>query len=139
MSKTKKKRTVTCGKCNGTGHNARTCPEDAKETAKVDAPVVPDDAGKIINKEVKQQRPAPTADLGSKASAAPFRCEKCNAVGILVIVRVKDYNATFKQKKDVFMGDLRCEHCMNTPQPAEFILKWGAMPGEKIDAETANG
>jgi hypothetical protein len=30
------------------------------------------------------------------------------------------------------MGETRCEQCMNKPNPAELILKWGARPDEVV-------
>jgi hypothetical protein len=83
------------------------------------------------------RRPAPTADLGTAATAAPYRCPKCNAVAILVVVKVKDYNASFKAGEDVFKGEMRCEKCMNKPAPSDLILKWGASPGEVVPAPDA--
>jgi hypothetical protein len=148
------KRTVTCGKCKETGHNARTCPTSAKAEVKK-GPVtssvteVPDPPKKKGTKtridmrveedrERRRQREAPTADTGTAATAAPYRCPKCNAVDILVIVRVKDHSASFKKGTDVFTGEMRCQSCMNKPQPAELILVWGAKPGQKVTPETAN-
>jgi hypothetical protein len=77
------------------------------------------------------RRDAPTAS-NSGATAAPYRCPKCNQVAIIVIVRVKDYNESFKTGKELFMGETRCEQCMNKPNPAELILKWGARPDEVV-------
>ena len=143
--KKKVKRTVTCGKCKGTGHNARTCPGDVK-TEKSEATVteLPPPVAKVVTEasvaESKQtrRRAAPTADMGSKAGASPYRCQKCNQVAILVIVRTKDHQASFKKGKEVFTGEMRCEHCMNKPNPAERILVWGAKPDQKVTSEDAN-
>jgi hypothetical protein len=146
-AKTKsKKRSVTCGKCKETGHNARTCPTNVK-TAETTTPVVTEEekrevlrkAAELPPEPLKRDRPAPTADMGSKATAAPYRCVKCNSVAILVIVRVKDHMQSFKQKKEVFEGALRCEDCMNKPNPAELILVWGAKPDQVVSSEVANG
>jgi hypothetical protein len=79
------------------------------------------------------RRPSPTKDTGTAATAAPYRCVKCNSVAILVIVKVKDHNASFKQKKEVFKGDMRCEQCMNKPEPSDLILVWGAKPGQTVE------
>jgi len=142
--KSKVKRSVTCGKCNEVGHNARTCPTKVKAAeVVVEAPPTPAKPEPKINlreeKPVsKRTREAPTADMGAKASASPFRCQKCNSVGILVIVKVKDHNESFKKKKGIFKGEMRCEDCMNKPNPAELILKWGAKPDEVVSFEAAN-
>jgi len=157
MPKTKKskkavvKRTVTCGKCNETGHNARTCPiptakKETKSSADIPAPTVQPEPKTRIDAQQEAtekrlnpvpRREAPTADI-SGSQAAPYRCAKCNSVKILVIVKIKDHNASFKAGKDVFAGDLRCENCMNKPTPSDLILKWGASPDEKIDPATFN-
>lgn len=138
------KRTVTCGKCKGQGHNARTCTAGKKTEIKSskDIPPPPITGRKTkIDSRFEQterrmskvpKRDAPTADTGSAASAAPYRCPKCNAVAILVIVKVKDFDASFKKKKEVFKGEMRCEKCMNKPAPSDLILKWGASPGEVV-------
>jgi len=140
--KTAKKRTVTCGKCKDTGHNARTCPtkESAVAVATTEAPPSPVKtlAPKEEKPRSKRDRPAPTADRGTAATAAPYRCVKCNQVAILLIVRVKDHNESFKKKKDIFKGEMRCEQCMNKPSPAELILVWGATPDQKVTSEVAN-
>ena len=149
MAKTKgkkkaaaKKRTVTCGKCKEPGHNARTCLGDAP-VAEAEAPPAPPKPKrtKIDTREKEERRhsrvpkrAAPTADIGS-AVAPSFRCPKCSAVAILVIVRVKDENASFKKKKLVYKGEVRCEKCMNKPTPSDLILKWGALPGQMIEPE----
>ncbi len=127
MAKSTKKRTVTCGKCKKPGHNARSC--TASTETKVTAPPVvkPPEAKKRMNKVPK--RDAPTAD---RASAAPYRCEKCNNVAVLVAVKIKDYNESFLQKKEIFKSDLRCEKCMNKPSPSDLILKWGCTPDEVV-------
>jgi len=129
MAKTKK-RTVTCGKCKEAGHNARTCPTGA--TVEVSTPEVVTAPVKVEPPptKVRARREAPTADRGTAATAAPYRCEKCNNVAILVIVKIKDHMASHRQKKEVFMGDMRCEKCMNKPTPSDLILRWGAVPGE---------
>jgi hypothetical protein len=129
MAKSTKKRTVTCGKCKKTGHNARSC------TITEDAPVAPAPTVQPKPPEAKRRmskvpkRESPTAD---RASAAPYRCNKCNNVAILVAVKIKDYDQSFKQKKEVFKSDLRCEKCMNKPSPSDLILKWGAVPDEVV-------
>lgn len=140
-----KKRTVTCGKCKGKGHNARSCTVSAEGGVKkgpltettVELPDPPKKRTRIDTRE-RPRREAPTADKGTAATAAPYRCVKCNSVAILAIVRVKDHAASFKKGKEIFMGEMRCEQCLNKPNPAELILKWGAQPGEKITAEAAN-
>jgi len=144
MPKAKKvKRSVTCGKCKETGHNARTCLTVEAVVAEaavpvVEAPTPPKPKAKIdIHDEKKRmstvpRRDAPTANTGATANHAPYRCQKCYAVAILVVVRVKDHNASFKEGKEIFKGDVRCEQCMNKPNPAELILKWGASPNEVV-------
>jgi hypothetical protein len=147
MPKAKKKtvkRTVTCGKCKTTGHNARTCPTSTKKkkiTSSADIPPPPV-AGIKTKIDLRQEqtekrmntvpkRSAPTAGNTSENNHAPYRCEKCTQVAILVSIRVKDHNASYKAGKDVYMADLRCEKCFNKP-PAELILKWGCHPGEVV-------
>lgn len=145
-----KKRTVTCGKCKETGHNARTCPNAAPKKSEVKKSpvtkaeaVVPDPPTKKKTKidtreeNARPRREAPTADRGTAATASPYRCPACNQVAILVIVRVKDFNESFKKGKEIFKGETRCEQCMNKPNPAELILKWGATPGETVSSEFA--
>lgn len=143
------KRTVTCGKCKGEGHNARTCLNTASKSEVKKSPitvteaVVPDPPVQKKTKidtrkpEPRPRREAPTADTGTAASAAPYRCPACNQVAILVIVRVKDFNESFKKGREIYKGEMRCEQCMNKPNPAELILKWGAAPGEKVSNEFA--
>lgn len=135
MAKTKK-RTVTCSKCNETGHNARTCSKETTKSAVAVKVTPPELFKKLINEKppVKKRprRPAPTQDTGTAATSAPYRCTKCNNVAILVIVKIKDHMASHRQKKEVFVGDLRCELCMNKPSPSDLILKWGATPGETV-------
>ena len=140
MPKTKKteKRTVTCGKCKETGHNARTCPTPATAAApKTEVPTPPVPQKEVLTKDEERRmstvpkRDAPTAS-NSGSTAAPYRCPKCNQVAIIVIGRVLDHNATFKTGEDVFKGETRCEQCMNKPTPAELILKWGARPNEVV-------
>ena len=133
---------MTCGKCKEPGHNARTCPNKKKITSSKDIPPPP--TGKIKTKidtrfeqterrmSTVPKRDAPTADTGATANASPYRCPKCNEVAILVVVKVKDHDQTFKQKKDVFKGETRCEKCMNKPVPSDLILKWGAAPNEVV-------
>ena len=140
---TKAPRTVTCGKCKVTGHNARTCPTSAKKeiTSSKDIPAPPITGMKTkIDMRHEQtekrmntvpRRDAPTAGNTSENNHAPYRCEKCSQVAILVSVRVKDHNASHKKGTDVFMAELRCEKCFNNP-PAELILKWGCSPGEVV-------
>ena len=139
--KKKTKRTVSCGKCNDTGHNARTCPtNEAPAEAKTEAPapVKAEKAPEPKKVPGKRDRSSPTADMGSKSSAAPYRCVKCEQVAILVIVRVPDPNESFRLKKPVFMGQMRCELCMNKPNPADLILVWGAKPDDKVTKAVAN-
>jgi hypothetical protein len=83
-------------------------------------------------------RDAPTGDRGTAATAAPYRCPKCNQVAILLIAQVKDYVASQRAGKDVFKGDQRCEQCMNKPDPCNLILIWGAKPGQSITEVEAN-
>jgi hypothetical protein len=78
------------------------------------------------------RREAPTADRGTAATAAPYSCKKCNAIAILVAVKVKDHNESFLKKKEIFKSELRCEKCMNKPVPSDLILKWGATPDEVV-------
>ena len=141
--KTKSKRTVTCGKCKETGHNARTCPTSKEPTP----PVKPKKTESELRDEAREaerkvqvdrrRRDAPTADRGTAATAAPYRCKKCENVAILVIVKVKDYLASAKAKRDIFKGELRCEQCMNKPSPTDLILKWGAMPDETVEYDNS--
>ena len=125
--KTGKKRTVTCSTCDKTGHNARTCP--TKNAPK------PTPAPKPEPKTQHRvpRRAAPTADIGTAATASPYRCPKCNQVAILVIVKVKDHNMSHKLGREVFSGEMRCEQCMNKPTPSDLILVWGATPDQKVE------
>lgn len=150
--KTKKKRVITCGKCKVVGHNARTC--TAKTEAKkgsvvkstmvetrVELPDPPTKKRTRIDTSEREERPrreAPTADRGTAATAAPYRCQKCNAVSILAIVRVKDHMESHRQGKTVYKGDTRCESCLNKPDPAELIMVWGASPDQVVSAAVAN-
>lgn len=138
-----KTRTVTCGKCGNTGHNARTCKaEGAQKVAETAAttppppPPVPTKTRIDMREDRREsktpRRLAPTADRGTAATAAPYQCAKCNSVAILLAVRVKDHGASFKQGKDVFASEIRCEKCMNKPVPTDLILKWGVRPGEVV-------
>jgi hypothetical protein len=131
-----KKRTVICGACKGEGHNSRTCP--GKNPSVTEEPVKVVEPKKIEPKKVvAPRRDAPTADMGTAATAAPHRCNKCNSVAILVIVRVKDHNESFKRKKEVFKGEMRCEQCMNKPTPSDLILVWGAEPDQVAEIKDA--
>ena len=142
--KTAAKRTVTCGKCKEPGHNSRSCTGARKITSSKDIPPPPIKPGtktRLTKPDLVEpakrmstvpKRDAPTADT-SGSQAAPYRCVTCNAVAILVIVRVKDYDASFKKKKEIFKGEMRCEKCMNKPIPSDLILKWGAAPGEVVE------
>jgi hypothetical protein len=145
MAKAAKKRTVTCGKCKKEGHNARTCPKgkgkkEIKSSADIPPPPITGSKTKIDTRYPQTEkrmntvpkREAPTADKGAAATASPYRCKKCNAVAILVVVKVKDHDASFKKKKEIFKGETRCEKCMNKPSPSDLILKWGAMPDEVV-------
>ena len=139
--KSKAKRTVTCGKCNETGHNARTCPT-SKKPSDTPKPAVKTTEGDLRAADLKAQvdrrrRDAPTADRGTAATASPHRCTKCENVAILVIVKVKDYLASSKKKRDIFKGEMRCEQCMNKPSPTDLILKWGAEPDEVFDYDNS--
>lgn len=143
------KRTVTCSVCEKTGHNARTCADNKRGTdaeqvvaapPHIPAPPVETKRTRIDYREEEDRarkntvprREAPTQGPFSSSDVSPYRCVKCNAVAILVAVRVKDHNASFKQKRDVWVSDIRCEQCFNKPAPSDLILKWGAMPGEKV-------
>ncbi len=136
MAKSTKKRTVTCGKCKKTGHNARSCKAEVKSVTEAPPPSTDRKTRVDLRDEPRQRRvprrDAPTADMGTGASAPPYRCNKCNNVAILVAVKIKDHDQSFKQKKEVFMSDLRCEKCMNKPSPSDLILKWGASPDEVV-------
>lgn len=142
----KKKRTVTCGKCGDQGHNSRSCQTEVKTEVKkgtitktkVELPDAPAQPKIEDEPEKRPRRAAPTASTGTAATASPFRCPKCNQVAILAIVRVKDHNESFKKGRDIFKGETRCEQCLNKPDPADLILKWGARPDEKLSAELAN-
>lgn len=142
--KKKAKRVMTCGKCKGKGHNARTCTAETPTVVEATTLLSEDAASRTMTyEEIPEEpsprsRPAPTADRGTAATAAPYRCSKCNAVDILVIVRVKDHGASFKKKREIFKGEQRCQSCMNKPQPAELILVWGAKPGQTVSEEIAN-
>jgi len=128
------KRTVMCGKCKGEGHNARTCPTAEKATAPKVTPVpkvLPESDDRRQSKVPKRE--GQTDKMGAAtAHVSPYRCKKCNSVAILVAVKIKDHNASFKKKKDWFQSDLRCEKCMNKPSPSDLILKWGATPDEIV-------
>lgn len=148
--KTKSKRTVTCGKCKETGHNARTCPTN-KKPSDTPAPAVKikktesevrEAAREVREAEraaqvARRRRDAPTADRGTAATAPPYRCTKCENVAILVIVKVKDYLASSKAGRDIFKGETRCEQCMNKPTPSDLILVWGAKPDEVFDYDNS--
>lgn len=161
MSKTKAKRTVSCGGCGEDGHNTRTCPVRTgpvvEEAATVAAPVAVATSAPVAKVETpappvpiktkidmrehppaRPRREAPTADRGTAATAAPYRCVKCNSVAILAIVRVTNHVETQRLGRTIFKGDLRCEQCLNKPDPAMLILKWGVMPGATITEEEAN-
>ncbi len=129
MSKSTKKRTVTCGKCKKTGHNARTCPS-SKTKAKEEIKALPTPEKRRMNTVPKRE--GQTGNMGVGSYAPPYRCNKCNQVAILVAVKIKDHNQSFLQKKEIFMSDLRCEKCMNKPSPSDLILKWGASPDEVV-------
>lgn len=167
MAKKKRKRTVTCGVCQETGHNARTCPErtgPVQESSSSPAtppsqPEVPapkgttatailgegdspsteewasiatDDTSDAQRNTSVPRRDAPTADLGTAATASPYQCPKCNAVAILVAVKTKDYAESAKQSREVFKSETRCESCLNKPAPSDLILQWGIRPGEQV-------
>ena len=156
--KSKSKKTVTCGKCKEPGHNARTCPTKVAQETKtnVEATLVQPSTEKprppVMQRTVDMReaeaeerrkstvptRNAPTATR-SGSEAPPYRCPKCNAVDIIVIVRVKDWAKSSLLGKDVFMGETRCASCMNKPSPAELILKWGARPKETIPTDEIPG
>ena len=158
LSKGKKhrKRTVTCSNCGNAGHNVRTCRVGKSDslTKGVSEPVLESSADipapPITGRKTKvdmrheqskrrlRDRPSPTADKGSMASGAPYRCKKCNEVAILVLVRVKDVVESRRMQKDVYKSDLRCERCMNKPVPSDLILKWGARPDETIEPSELN-
>lgn len=154
MSKAKSHRTVSCGGCGQDGHNKRTCPSKgapttatavapppvvtSPEPAPPPAPTPKPVAPTKTYKPPTRVREAPTGDRGTAATAAPYRCPKCNQVAILVIVKVKDYVRSQQTGKEVFKGDQRCEQCLNKPDPTTLILKWGARPGETITEEEAN-
>jgi hypothetical protein len=127
----KKARTVTCGSCKEEGHNARTCPKKETPPPPVTTHIEARDAKKTTHTVPK--RDAPTGDRGTAATAAPYRCNKCNQVAILVIVKVKDHDQSFKKGKEVFKGEMRCEQCMNKPTPSDLILIWGALPDQTVD------
>lgn len=137
---TKKKRTVTCGSCGKTEHNARTCPDKAtkapeatkaKKEIKSPLPALPVPAEEKRQHRVPK-RSAPTAGTQAASDAAPYRCPKCNSVKLLVVVKMKDHLASHKTGRDVFVGETRCEDCFNKPAPSDLILKWGAMPNEVV-------
>jgi hypothetical protein len=149
VSKSKPARTVSCGGCGQDGHNKRTCPSRTSTTPaapiavaeppkKVVEAAKPTPPNPRAHKPPTRQREAPTGDRGTAATAAPYRCPKCNSVAILVIVRVKDYVKSQQQGKDVFKGDQRCEQCMNKPDPCSLILVWGASPGQTVTEQQAN-
>ena len=97
------------------------------EKSEPDVVVPPPDVVPPPPVESKERRAAPTR--GTDQAAAPYPCPKCGQIAVLVIVRVKDHDQSFKQKKDVFKGETRCEKCFNKP-PSDLILKWGAAPDE---------
>ena len=135
-TKAKAKKTVTCGKCKEPGHNARTCPTAVAVAEPDPKPAPAPPPTPRVEEEPRRKSTVPTRDAPTAArsgSEAPaYRCPKCNSVGIIVIVRVKDFNESFKQEKVVYGAEVRCEHCMNKPTPSDLILKWGARPDEKI-------
>jgi len=143
-----KKRTVTCSVCKEEGHNARTCSDNKKGTdaEQVAAPEshLPKPEGDQTRRRIDYReeepprqnvvprRDAPTQGPFSSEGVSPFRCEKCQSVAVLVAVRVKDHNESFKKKREIFKSEIRCEKCFNKPQPSDLILKWGVLPGEDI-------
>jgi hypothetical protein len=160
MSKgSKAPRTVKCGGCGNEGHNTRTCPSkeaprsetatatatppepvvETKTEAKTEVPPPPvPKKTRIDTREARPRREAPTGDRGTAATAAPYRCPKCNQVAILVVVRVKDHVLSQRAGRDIFKGDQRCEQCLNKPDPTTLILKWGVKPGETVTEAEAN-
>lgn len=148
MPKKKKsatKRTVTCGKCKQEGHNARTCKTESvpEPVAKMiytseDIPPPPVKPGSKRRIDYRtERREAPTAGKVSANDYASYSCPKCNQVAILVVVRIRDHGASFRQGRDVYVPEFRCEECFNKP-PADLILKWGAEPNEKITLPDEN-
>jgi len=152
--KKSKKRTITCGVCQATGHNARTCPsrtgpvkEEVAASSEPEAAPPPPPQPKKTKIDMGEdderrrntvpRREAPTADTGTAATAAPYQCPKCNSVAVLVAVKVKDQEQTSKKQYDVFKSDTRCEKCMNKPTPSDLILKWGVRPGEEVPVPDA--
>lgn len=64
--KKKKKRTISCGKCGGTGHNARSCTQDAEDAAPAPEQSEAEEA------EAEKPKPAPKPKpAGKKAKPKP--------------------------------------------------------------------
>lgn len=124
MPKTKTRKTYKCGKCQQTGHNARTC-----TTGNVKAPI------NVTAEAAKVEEPKPvlvpmdgTQDLTEirrgpsgrpKDAASPHTCPSCASIAVLVLVEYADGKT-----------GLRCESCRNST-PIIKILKWGAVPADK--------
>ena len=97
MPKTKTRRTYKCGKCQQTGHNARTCTTgNVKATITVSAPI------NLTAEAAKVEEPKPvlvpmdaTQDLTEirrgpsgrpKDVASPYTCPSCTSIAVLVLV-----------------------------------------------------
>ena len=137
MAKSTKKRTVKCGKCGAEGHNVRSCTSGTKKKITSSADIPPPPVKKKTRVDLRDERrlskvPRRDAPTAGRDTPAPYRCPKCNNVAILVAVKIKNHDESFKQKKEIFMSDLRCEKCMNKPSPSDLILKWGASPDEVV-------
>ena len=131
----KAKRAIKCSKCQEEGHNARTC--KAEDSPKKETKTPPPPVDKITRKvdarqedSAKRRRPAPTE--GNEHKATPYACPRCSQIGVLVIVKVKDHNKSYKAGKEVFGAEMRCEKCFQKP-PTDLIVKWGAAPGDKCE------
>lgn len=137
MPKTKSRKTYKCGKCQATGHNARTCKAvKSPVTAVVELPVEPPVEPPVeLPVEETKVEPTPvvvpmdeTQDLTKTrrgtsgrptAPPAPYTCPSCSQIGVLVLVEYADGKTA-----------LRCENCRNST-PIVKILKWGALPADK--------
>ena len=139
MTKTSQKRVgYKCGKCGGSGHNARTCPKQSKtkkSTSSDTSKSAPEPKStvppvqEVVEPVVESVKaPAPikideTIDLlqrkrGGTTPNTPgcHECPRCKYVGVLVLVKLLD--------KDDDKSELRCERCHNST-PVKLILKWG--------------
>ena len=148
MTKTSQKRIgYKCGKCGGSGHNARTCPKQSKtkravtsDTKKVVAvepsPKSTDVEEPVVVEATTPMRTNETVDLlqrerGGSTPNTPgcHECPCCKYVGVLVLVKLLS--------KDDGKPVLRCERCHNST-PVEVILKWGCTMADLPSGQNIN-